>query len=150
MRTMVCTFFGHSDCYANISPVLLPILRQLVGEGVDTFLVGNHGGFDGKVYAALRRLKEELPAIQYHVILAYPPGRQEEFPAYPPEVTLCPEGVENGPPRFAITRRNRWMVEQADVVITYITHPWGGAAQFVRMAERRGKRIIHLAPLLEE
>ncbi len=36
------------------------------------------------------------------------------------------------------------MLRQSDYVVTYITHSWGGAAQFAAMAERQGKNIISL------
>ena len=59
--------------------------------------------------------------------------------------TIFPEGLEFAPPRFAISRRNEWMLKQADFVVTYITHSWGGAAQFAEKAQRQGKNLIHLA-----
>ena len=58
---------------------------------------------------------------------------------------MVPEGVETVPPRFAIAWRNKWMLREADYVVTYITHGWGGAAQFAELAERQGKVIIRLA-----
>lgn len=30
-------------------------------------------------------------------------------------------------------------------VVTYITHPWGGAAQFAQKALRQNKQVINLA-----
>ena len=58
--------------------------------------------------------------------------------------SVFPEGIESVPPRFAISWRNRWMLDHADVVVTYITHGWGGAAQFAELAEKRGKRMVKL------
>jgi len=58
--------------------------------------------------------------------------------------TEYPEGLECVPPRFAISYRNRWLIQQSDMVITYITRDWGGAAQFVRKAIRYGKTIVPL------
>lgn len=29
--------------------------------------------------------------------------------------------------KFAISRRNEWMIDKADVVIAYVTHSFGGA-----------------------
>jgi len=37
------------------------------------------------------------------------------------------------------------MIEQSDYVVTYITHSWGGAAQFAEKAKRQKKGIINLA-----
>ena len=49
-----------------------------------------------------------------------------------------------GPPRFAIERRNRWMLRQAEVVVTYVRYTWGGAHKFKSAAEKQGKRVIEL------
>jgi hypothetical protein len=54
------------------------------------------------------------------------------------------EGIELIHPRYAISWRNRWMIEHSDYVIAYITHNYGGAARFVNEAERRGKTIIRV------
>ena len=58
---------------------------------------------------------------------------------------MFPEGLEFAPPRFAISRRNEWMLKRADYVVTYVTHGWGGAAQFAEKAKRQGKAVIDLA-----
>ena len=57
---------------------------------------------------------------------------------------MLPEGIEEVHPRFAISWRNKWMLRQSDYVVTYVTHSWGGAAQFAEMAARQGKKVIHL------
>jgi hypothetical protein len=36
------------------------------------------------------------------------------------------------------------MLKQADFVVTYITHDWGGAAKFAKMAEKQGKYVVNL------
>ena len=58
--------------------------------------------------------------------------------------TVLPDGIETVPPRFAINYRNKFMLENADFVITYVTHSWGGAAKYKQMAEKKKKRIIEL------
>ena len=58
--------------------------------------------------------------------------------------TIYPEGLETVPKRFAISWRNKWMIQESDVVVTYITHSWGGAAQFADLAKRKKKRVINI------
>jgi ribosomal protein S10 len=41
------------------------------------------------------------------------------------------------------------MVQQADVVVTYVKSPAGGAAQFQAMALRLHKRVINLAETVQ-
>ena len=53
--------------------------------------------------------------------------------------------IESKPKKFAISYRNRVMVEQADFVIAYVDHNWGGAYETYRYAKRKGKVIFNLA-----
>lgn len=105
---------------------------------VTRFFVGNHGNFD----AYCRDVLKELGA-NYSVVLSRMPGKSGENDNC--SDTLLPEGiVENGPPQFAIERRNRWMLENSDYVICYLNRTHGGAAKFVSMAQRMGKTVIRL------
>ena len=61
--------------------------------------------------------------------------------------TMYPEGIETVPKRFAIDWRNRWMLKQADYVVTYITHSWGGAAKYEQLAKKHEKIIYNLSNL---
>ena len=58
--------------------------------------------------------------------------------------TMYPEGLEYCPPKFAIDRRNRYMLEQCEWVICYIRRTWGGSYKFVEKAKRMGKKIVAL------
>ena len=46
--------------------------------------------------------------------------------------------------RFAILWRNKWMLKQSDYVVAYVTHSWGGAAQFTAEAYRLGKMVLEV------
>lgn len=138
-----CTFFGHRECPDSIKNQLREVLIDLViNHNVDMFYVGNQGRFDAIVCGVLRELKKEYPQINYAVVLAYMPGKQIEYDDY--SDTMLPEGIEPVHPRYAISWRNNWMLQQSDYVVTYITHPWGGAAQFAKKAENKNKHIIVL------
>ena len=76
------------------------------------------------------------------------PGAKEEWPTYEPLEALYPEGLESVPPRYAISWRNKWMIRESDMAVTYITHSWGGAAQFAELAAKQKKFVIELtAPI---
>jgi len=138
-----CTFFGHRDCPESIKPKLREVLVDLItNHGVDMFYVGNQGQFDAIVRRTLRELKKEYSKINYAVVLAYMPGKKTEYDDY--SDTILPEGIEAVHPRYAISWRNNWMLQQSDYVVTYITHSYGGAAQYARKAKSAGKRIIEL------
>ena len=139
----VCTFFGHRDCPGLVKPRLREVLTDLIiNNGVDTFYVGNQGRFDGIVRSVLRELEQEYPEIHYAVVLAYLPGKKNEYDDF--SDTMLPEGIEAVHPRYAIEWRNRWMLQRADFVVTYIAHSGGGAAKFAEKAKREGKTVINL------
>ena len=139
----VCTFFGHRECPETIKPKLREILIDLIANhGVDMFYVGNQGQFDAIVRSTLRDLQKEYPRIGYAVVLAYMPGKQNDYDDY--SDTMLPEGIESVHPRYAISWRNDWLLKQADYVVTYITHSWGGAAQYATKAIKQGKTVIGL------
>ena len=142
-----CTFFGHRDCSAEIVPRLREAILALVADrGVDLFYVGHQGKFDAIVRRVLCELQQELPQLRYAVVLAYPPGMSNALEDY--SDTMLPEGIETVHPRYAISRRNDWMLQRSDYVITYITHSWGGAAQYAKKALRLKKTVIPLCDAL--
>ena len=144
---MVCTFFGHRDTPYEILPLLEETVERLIREGgVDTFYVGCEGNFDRMAARLLCRLQQTHP-ITFSVVLSRLPEARDkalhpEWAAYP---TIFPQELELTPPRFAIDRRNRWMLEQAHWAITYVRYLTGGAAKFQALALRRGKRVLNLA-----
>ena len=44
--------------------------------------------------------------------------------------------------RFAISRRNEWMVRECDTIVAYVTHGWGGAAKTLEYARRKNKAVL--------
>ncbi len=142
----VCTFFGHRDCPDTVKPKLREVLIDLItNHNVDMFYVGNQGRFDAIVQHVLHELKQEHSQINYAVVLAYMPGKQNEYDDY--SDTMLPEGIESVHPHYAISWRNNWMLKQSDYAVTYITHSWGGAAQYAGKADRAAKTVINLAKM---
>jgi len=143
---MTCCFFGHKDTPSTIKPALEEAIADLIeNQNCDSFLVGHQGSFDGIVLGVLRNLKQKYPNISYNVVLAYMPGEKTEYEFYAPEETMYPEGLESVHPRFAISWRNKWLVNECDFVICYINRSWGGAAQYVELAQKKNKSVINLA-----
>ena len=137
-----CTFFGHSDAPESIKPLLFSTLTNLIeSDVVNTFFVGNHGNFDRMVARTLEKLKMLYPHIKYSICLAYLPRNKELDYSN----TIYPEGLENTPPKFAIIKRNEWMLKRADLVVIYMTHTCGGTAKFAELAKVKNKTIINIA-----
>ncbi len=146
---MVCTFFGHSECYGLDKDVLRSAIEGLIKQGITEFLVGNHGQFDGMVFSCLQDLSKDYPEIQYSVALAYLPTHKQEYDIYQGH-SFYPEGQEIGPAKFAIERRNKWMIDASECCVCYISHTWGGAYKFARMAKNRGLQVINLGSVAIE
>lgn len=135
-----CTFFGHRECYSLDEQVLMDAIENLIRIGVDTFYVGNQGQFDSTVCTCLKQLRNKHPHIRVCVVLAYLPTEKNKHNDLAD--TMYPE-IE-GHPKFAIERRNRWMIDRSDFLLCYINHTWGGAYKFAHLAKRRGKAVINL------
>ena len=143
---MTCCFFGHKDAPSNIFPALVDSIENLITDhSVSSFLVGNQGGFDSMVLRALRHLKRKYPHISYNVVLAYIPTEKQEYDSYEFGETMIPEGLENVHPRYAISWRNKWMVNESEYVVAYVSHSWGGAAQYLELAQKKNKTIVNIA-----
>lgn len=142
----ICAFFGHRDCPHSIKSKLRDTLINLIEDhAVDMFYVGNQGAFDAMAHIVLQELSTKYPHINYAVVLyRLPPSPTSLYPTDCID-TMLPEGIESVPPRFAIAWRNNWMLRQADFVVTYITHTWGGAAKFANKAVHQRKTVINLS-----
>ena len=140
-KEKTCCFFGHREVTHNIRPKLTAIIKKLIAEeGVTGFYVGNQGQFDSMVYSVLKELKAKYPHIRYTVVLAYMPD--EHIKELYGEDTLYPDGLETVPKRFAISKRNDWMIQQSGVAVCYVHKITGGAAKFREKSGNKGLRAI--------
>ena len=137
---MTVTFCGHaqiSQC-EKIEKWFYDVTQKLIEQGATTFYLGGYGAFDSLAASVLREQKKQYPQIELVLVLAYlNTGRNTsgyDSTVYPP--------LETVPRRFAISHRNRWMVESADVVVAYVLHDWGGAATTLRCVRQKKKQII--------
>ena len=141
MEKNAACFFGHREVTHNIREKLTAIIEKLVTEGgVTDFYVGNQGQFDSMVYSVLKELKVKYPHIRYTVVLAYMPD--EHIKDVYGNDTLFPDGMENVPKKFAISKRNDWMIQQSEIAVCYVHKITGGAAKFREKAEKKGLKIL--------
>lgn len=135
-----CCFFGHKDAYCLDYALLVQAIREQIQRGDDVFYIGHQGAFDTAVYGCLKRLREEYPDIRICVVLAYLPT--EKAPEIPD--SMFPEGLEMVHPKYAIDKRNHWMITASDSCICYVDHTWGGAYKFAKIAQKRGLRVTNI------
>nr|WP_316614906.1 hypothetical protein [uncultured Ruminococcus sp.] len=113
-------------------------IERLINEkDVNTFYVGTQGNFDRMAYSVLAELRKRYQHIKVYRVLAYMPKLGDTD-------TIVPEGIETTYPRYAIIKRNKWMIDRSDYVIAYVTHPTGGAYQAVERVKKKGKILIQI------
>ena len=137
---MMVTFCGHSEVLQidNVKRWLFFTTRALIEQGANTFYLGGYGAFDSMAASVLREQKKQFPNIQMILVLPYLNAFKDSS-GY--DSTIYPS-LESVPPRYAISKRNQWMVDRADMVVAYVQHNWGGAAATLRYARRKKKNII--------
>ncbi len=144
---MVCSFFAHRNIPGGLGQLLKKEISSIIEfAGTDiTFYVGDKGHFDRLVQMTLVSLKDKYPDIKVYVILDYIPVKQDNYFGLP---TLVPETVEQAPKRFAISHRNRWMINECDLAIVYYYDVTGNTGKHVDMLKRKNKTIINIADMM--
>lgn len=138
---MTVSFCGHRHTQdtPELRAWLAAIVEKLIAEGADTFYLGGYGDFDRIAAPVVWTLKQKYPQIESVLVLPYL-GRAVNAERY--DRTMYPE-IEGGPMRFAITKRNQWLVDNSDVLIAHVVLDSGGAAAARRYAMGRKKRVIN-------
>ena len=135
-----CTFFGHREPTGMTErKIICAITKVIVEENADLFYVGNNGHFDSIVVSSLKKLESDFSHIKGYIVLSSLPSESEKY-----NNTLFPEGLEKVPKKFCIDKRNMWMIDHSDIVITHVIRPFGGAAKFKRKAEAKGKKVYNI------
>lgn len=133
---MICTFLGHRDATDSIKPKLKDAILQLIKEGVTEFYVGNNGAFDFYVQTVLKDI-----ANNFSVILS---AINERSIGVDQSYTVFPEGLEKALPKFAISKRNDWMINNSQIAITYVNHHFSSSYKWLEKARKKGLKIINL------
>ena len=141
-----CTFIGHRDCDKSIKQKLISEIENLIiRQNVNTFYVGTQGGFDRLVYECLCELEEKYE-IKVVVVLAYL-NREDDLTYYDTKKTIFPDCITKTPPRFAISKRNDYMLKKADYLICYLDNKFSNTYELVLKAIKRKIKIINLGSL---
>ena len=138
-----CCFLGHRNCRGEIKPQLAQAIEMLIKDkGVTRFFVGTQGSFDKLAYKVLCEIEKSYP-IQIFVVLAYlnQPSYEKD---YDPQKTIFPDILTKTPPRFAIKRRNSFMIDYSEYVIAYLNEPYSNTHNLIIEAIKKKKTIINL------
>ncbi|MBQ3234884.1 MAG: hypothetical protein IJA97_01860 [Clostridia bacterium] len=140
---MVCSFFGHSTVPSSLKDeIKREVLNLIDNYGVNKFYVGNNGGFDFIVQVVLKEVKKLRSGIEYFIVLS---RLNEKVLNEDNENSVYPEGFENFIPKFAIVKRNDWMLRSSRFVIAYSKYSFYRSYKWVEKARRRGLIVTNLA-----
>lgn len=141
--------FGHHDFYEHriLDEQLYSILKDLIRtKPFVEIYIGRNGDFD--IYAAtvIKRVQKAMGKANNELIcvLPYPQKDLEYYDEYYDSV-IIPECIGKSHPKGAITKRNRWMVERANLFVCYVERERGGAYTAFKYAKKLEKQIINLA-----
>ena len=159
---MVCAFTGHrpqrlpwggdeNDPRCRALKIQIErALRALCREGATVFLCGMARGCDTYFAEAALRLCAGRPGTELWAVLpcasqsdGWPPADRRRYQALCAScsrVILLQDAYTPG----CMLRRNRWMADHADCLLTVYDGGPGGTGWMVREAERRGMPIRRL------
>lgn len=146
---MIISFCGHSDFCGDLT-VAKKVKELIISFAEINKIVycytGGYGAFDNFVASCISEAQAVRNNIKNCLVIPYISewfmNKIKNHVSMYDEVIYPP--IEGVPPKYAIIRRNEWMVDKSDLLIAYVKHGWGGAARMYQYAKRRGVKIIAL------
>ncbi len=137
---MNCTFFGHKNAPASLTYEIEEKIISLIDIGVKNFYVGNNGRFDYLVQAVLKGLSHSYD-INYSIVLS----RIDEVSLFGEQSkTIFPAELDFSIPKFAVSKRNEWMIKTCDFAIVYVENRYSNSYKWMQRSHKKGLKIINL------
>ena len=145
---MIITFFGHSNYSGNASDEerLLNLLEDIIKDSQVDFYLGGYGNFDSFALRCVKKYKERHKNTNIIFVTPYMDkwlDDRRDIINQNYDSMIYPE-LELVPKKFAILKRNEWMVDKADCVIAYVKMHFGGAYKSLLYAHKNKKSYINL------
>ena len=142
------TLFGHRyiDHFREVEENLERVLDELsLQHPYMDFYVGNNGDFDRIATSVILRLIDRWGKENFSInlVLPYPKANMDLLEKQFDSV-MIPPTLHNVHTKAAITERNRWMVENCDLLIAHVVHERGGAWTAMRVAEQLGMPVLRI------
>lgn len=128
---MVITFFGHAkNIYSeNDEKRLYELIKKVADAKNIDFYLGGYGNFDILAKRSAKKYQENHTNCKVVFVTPYLnkwlDDRKEYIEKEYDEI-IYPE-LEQTPLKYAISKRNEYMIEQSDYVIFYVKNSFGGA-----------------------
>ena len=142
---MIIAFTGHSSISDkdNVKKTVKQLLLKIIPEnGGVTFYLGGYGDFDEICASVCRELKAKYRDLETVFVTPYLKKIETNYKLGLYDSSIYPP-LESVPPKYAISKRNEWMVENSDIIIAFVKRR-GGAYKTLLYAKRKGKNIINL------
>ena len=145
---MIVAFFGHRN-FVGTREHKGKIFSELGKFAADEIRLyfGGYGGFDAFAYSCCKEYKLmhkgiSLIYVTPYITVEYQKNVLSQIKSGYDGI-IYPE-IERAPLKYAISYRNRWIAERADIIISAVDRCYGGAYQACAYAKRKGKRIINI------
>ncbi len=141
-------FIGHRLIYGQyhledrVEEIIKEKLRSK--EYVELY-VGRNGDFDILAASATKRAQKKIEDQNSTLVLVqpYPMKNDADYEKFYDEIWYPIDRKVH--PKSAITKRNCWMIDNADLLIAYVEESRkGGAWATLKYAEKQGVEIINL------
>lgn len=146
MKNTVC-FAGHSLEFrcVGVQDKVKEVVEGLIKEGYTTFFDGNRGAFDNLCANVVAGLKFKYQSVKIYRVVCSVPSKKEQDNLMPCFDGFVSAGLEKVYPKQLILKRNRWIVDNSDVVVCHIENTCrSGASKTVDYALRCGKKVIYV------
>ena len=147
MKAFGVSLFGHRRIDdKNIEEMLTRIIKELLASRqYIIFFLGRNGEFDELAARVIKRMQREYEDNNFEMVLVLPyKVKNIEYYANYYESVVIPDCVYGVHPKSAINIRNRWMIDNTDLIIAYVEHNNGGAYDALKYAKINKKYIIEL------
>lgn len=153
---MIISFIGHRkiDNHDIIKTAIYEILLSMRLNDDLIFYFGGYGDFDALCASVVKELKSVRSNVKSvfvtpYIGQSYNTKLKSILESNLYDEILYPE-IENVPYKFAISARNKFIVNSSDLIISYVINSWGGAYSSLKHAEKLHKKIIYLPSLLQD
>ena len=154
MKPFIIAFIGNKEVYNGeiVLKKLRTLFEQLFGSGLGdvmsdypVFYCGGYGSFSQIASDAIDEFRKRHPEIQSKKLFITPyltPSylkTNEYMKEFYDEIIYPP--LEDVPLKFAISRRNQWMIDRCNLLCAYMENPCGNTRRCVEYAIRKEKEI---------
>lgn len=149
---LCCTFAGHRDLFLPDAErkILKALDSILESDDEFVFYTGGMGEFDSKCASAVRMVRHRFQEKRLRLVLVLPymtnrVNTDKNYFETEYDDVMIPMDLADLYPKAAIRKRNRWMVDQSDILLACVYRDFGGAYDTMQYALRKGVRVFNLA-----